>query len=157
MVRVRFLALVCGFAATLALPAEAGLGGRLSSVDNDRARFSARLSRAAALGYTVHTLTLDTGVEVREFTGADGSVFAVTWQGPIRPDLKTLFGASYFERFQADNAPGARIRMRGALSATHSDFVVRSGGHSGALWGFAYLPQSLPAAFGPDQLAPEAQ
>ena len=92
-------------------------------------------------------MALESGTVAREFIRPDGTVFAVSWQGPQRPNLRQLFGDSYFSRFQADNKSNARIRMRRALTSTHSDFVVRTGGHSGAFWGFAYLPQTAPGGF----------
>jgi len=132
----------------LGAPAHATLGGKAATVDTDRARLNARMaSRVAHTTFTVHEMTLDSGTVTREFVRPDGTVFAVSWQGPQRPNLKQLFGDSYFSRFQADNKARPRIRMRRALASTHGDFVVRTGGHSGAFWGFAYLPQTAPGGF----------
>ncbi len=135
-------------ALALSAPAHATLGGKAATIDTDRARLSARMaSRAEHTTFTIHEMTLDSGTVAREFVRPDGTVFAVTWQGPQRPNLKQLFGDTYFTRFQTDNKSTARIRMRRALTSTHSDFVVRTGGHSGAFWGFAYLPQTAPGGF----------
>ncbi len=132
----------------LTSPAHATLGGKVATIDTDRARLSARMAaKAEHTTFTVHEMTLDSGTVAREFVRPDGTVFAVSWQGPQRPNLKQLFGDSYFSRFQSDNKSTARIRMRRALASTHSDFVVRTGGHSGAFWGFAYLPQTAPGGF----------
>jgi hypothetical protein len=129
-------------------PAYATLGGKAASVDTDRSRLNARIaSKVDRTTYTVHEMTLDSGTVAREFVRSDGTVFAVSWQGPQRPNLKQLFGDSYFNRFQSDNKSTARIRMRRAMTSTHNDFVVRTGGHSGAFWGFAYLPQTAPGDF----------
>ena len=130
----------------LAAPAHATLGGKLESVDSDRARLSPRsMARRSGLGYTVHEMTLDSGTIAREYTRSDGTVFAVSWVGPQRPDLKRLFGDAYFTRFQNDNKKTSRIRARRALAAQHSDFVVQTGGHSSALWGIAFLPMAAPS------------
>ncbi len=124
----------------------AGLGERRASIDLDRQQMAARLTSTDEGSYTVHDLALSNGTVAREYTRADGVVFAVSWQGPVRPDLKQLFGG-YFPRFQADNVQSGRIRMRRALSSNHLDFVVQTGGHSGASWGYAVLPLMTPSGF----------
>lgn len=135
------------------MPAQAGLGGRAASVAADGTHFRARVSAQAQLGYTDNIIAMDGGMTVHEFTGLDGTVFAVSWQGPKRPDLQQLFGSAYFNRFQADNikVPG-HIRMRRALASTHADFIVRTGGYSGAQWGYAILPALTPVTFSPQVL-----
>lgn len=131
-------------AGVVAAPAQAALGGKSASVETDRQHLKARMSRSVAAGFTTQDLTTDDGTVTREYISSAGTVFAVTWNGPMRPDLKQVFGA-YYDRFQAANAnrgPGRR-----ALRADLLDFVVRSGGHSGDFWGFAYLPLETPAGF----------
>lgn len=145
-------------ALALSAPAHATLGGKTATIETDRARLSARMAaKADHATFTIHEMTLDSGTVAREFVRPDGTVFAVSWQGPQRPNLKQLFGDSYFSRFQNDNKSTARIRMRRALTSTHSDFVVRTGGHSGAFWGFAYLPQTAPGGFPVQTLQGAAQ
>jgi len=133
-----------------AAPAQAALGGGYDSVEADRAHFAARLSSSGSGVFTVHTLNLNNGV-VREYTRSDGMVFAVTWQGPGRPDLRQLLGG-YFTTFQSDNVLQRDRRARRPLSANHSDFVVRTGGHSGAFFGAAMLPRVAPAGFSASEL-----
>ncbi|HVZ29241.1 MAG TPA: DUF2844 domain-containing protein [Asticcacaulis sp.] len=134
------------YLATMAVApqAQAALGGKSASVDADRQHLHARMSRAQSSGFTVQDLATDDGTVTREYISSSGVVFAVTWAGPARPDLKQLFGP-YYDRFQAANTgkgPGRR-----PLRADNFDFVVRSGGHSGDFWGFAYLPYETPAGF----------
>jgi hypothetical protein len=129
------------------LPAQAALGGKSASVEADRQHLKARMSRAVASGYTTQDLATDDGTVTREYISAAGTVFAVTWTGPIRPDLKQLFGP-YYDRFQAANVGKGRRPLR----ADQLDFIVRSGGHSGDFWGFAYLPFETPADFDRSQL-----
>ncbi len=156
--RFWILGSMCLVLAGLTSPAQATLGGKAASIDTDRARLNARIaSRVDRATYSVHEMTLDSGTAAREFIRPDGTVFAVSWQGPQRPNLKQLFGDSYFSRFQTDNKPNPRIRMRRALASTHSDFLVRTGGHSGAFWGFAYLPQAAPGGFPVQALQGDAQ
>ncbi len=129
----------------IAAPAHAALGGAYASVEADRAHLSARMSSQASGGYTVHALTLANGV-VHEYARIDGVVFAVTWQGPARPDLRQLLGG-YFDAFQSDNALHHGRRARRPFSVNRSDFIVRTSGHPGAFSGVAYLPQMAPAGF----------
>jgi hypothetical protein len=147
--------LVCVAAAAAglmaALPAHAFLGGAYASVATDRAHFAAQLKTTAAATHTLHTLTLANGGMVREFSRPDGTVFAVTWRAPGRPDLRQLLG-EHFTVFQADNAQRLGRARRAPLRVNRSDFVVVTGGHSGAFWGIAYLPQSAPAGFSASEL-----
>lgn len=144
--------------ASVSVPAHATLGGKASTIENDRIRMVGRKSAQTVQGeVTSHEVTLENGTVTRQLTRADGTVFAVSWQGPVRPNLNQLFGTSYFQRFQSDNAPAGRIRMRRALASTHSDFVVRTGGHAGAFWGFAFLPEVAPVGFSAQSLQAGAQ
>lgn len=138
----------------IAPAAHAGLGKTADTVETDRVRLKARMNVRSSAGISIHQLTLDDGTVTREFVN-DGKVFAVTWQGAARPNLKQLFG-DYFPRFQAANTQSGP-RMRRALAISNPDFVVRSGGHSGAFWGYAVLPEQVPAGFDPSSLVQEAQ
>lgn len=134
-----------------AAPAHAALGGTYDSVQADRAHMAARLSSTAAATHTVHTLTLPNGGATREYARSDGVVFAVTWRGPGRPDLRQLLGV-HFDTFQSDNALRGGRRARRPLSVNRTDLIVHSGGHSGAFWGVAYLPKMAPAGFSANDL-----
>jgi hypothetical protein len=134
-----------------AAPAHAVLGGAATTVEADRVHMSAKLASTAAASHTIHALTLPNGEVIREFARADGTVFALAWRGPSRPDLRQLLGAR-FDVLQADNVgPGGR-RTRRPLSVQRADFVLSSGGHSGAFHGFAYLPSLTPAGFSAQEL-----
>jgi len=126
-----------------ASPALAALGGDISSVQTDRTRLAARLNSAPSGECTIHTLTLPNGV-ASEYARADGLVFAVAWHGPARANLRQLLGG-YFDAFQSDNAAAGGRRPRRAPSVSRTDFVVRTGGHSGAFWGVAMLPPAAPS------------
>ena len=141
---------------SMAPPAFAALGGKAATVDTDRVRLHARLSRSALAGSTQNDLTLNDGTVTRQFTNADGVVFAVSWNGPMRPNLRQLFG-DYYPRLQSAAAKSARLHARLAMSANDSDFVVRSGGHPGAFWGYAILPGRVPAGFDASRLVAPPQ
>ncbi len=132
------------FCLAVAAPAQASLGAQRASVDSDVTHLKARLKSTATTAYTLHELSGDGGMTTREFTNGAGTVFAVSWEGPVRPDLKTLFG-DYFPRFQAD--VHGRARLHKPMRADEIDFIVRTGGHPGAMWGFAVLPAQVPQGF----------
>jgi hypothetical protein len=137
------VALALGLA--LGAPAQAHLGGARATVEADRAHFRASRTSVIASAYTVDAMTLANGGRVKEYSGPDGTVFAVTWLAPGRPDLRQLFGAN-FPTLQADNVRHGP-RTRAPLAVSRPDLVVRSGGHSGAFWGVAILPRVAPAGF----------
>jgi hypothetical protein len=125
--------------------AHAALGGSQTSVEQDRAHLAARALTTTNSAYSLQILSQTNGDVVREFMNPDGVIFAVTWQGPARPDLQQLLG-DRFATLQADNAVRTR-RARAPMTVNRSDFVVHAAGHSGAFWGMAYLPQALPSGF----------
>jgi len=137
----------CVFAAALVLPAlggqvaNAGLGEPRVSVQSDAARLRGQVSISENSLFEVHAIQLASGTQVREYTGADGKVFAVAWSGPTMPNLKQTLG-QYFDRYVA----GAETNRLGHhhLQIVQSDFVVHAGGHMRAYSGVAYLPKALP-------------
>ncbi len=131
-----------GFAA----PSFASLGGASTTIEADRVHLAARSSTIANTDYKVNVMTLANGGTVKEFERSDGVVFAITWRGPSHPDLRQLLG-SRFEVLQADVAARKGPRLRGRLTDERSDFVLHGGGHSGAFFGSAYLPQAAPSDF----------
>ena len=132
--------------------AMAGLGGKVDTVGADQARMQIRQHAVAASGAgALHTLTLANGGEVREYTNAAGAVYAIRWTGPGKPDLKTLLGP-HFATLQADNPISARHGLRRAPMVNRADLRIVTGGHTGNFWGYAWLPQNVPAGFDPAAL-----
>ncbi len=93
--------------------------------------------------HTVQTLSLANGGVVHEFVSSGGVVFAVSWRGPGRPDLRQLLG-DHFETLQTDTVLHAGRRLKRPLAVERPDFIVHSGGHPGAFWGVAFLPHVAP-------------
>jgi hypothetical protein len=140
-------ALGCLLASRVAL---ATLGGDVSSVESDRVRMKAAAVTTTESGpYTVHSMQTPSGTTVREFANADGTVFAVTWQGPFPPDLRQTLG-TYFQKYQT--APRARRYGHSHDTVEQPDLVVHSSGHLRAFSGSAYVPQLVPAGVSIDQL-----
>jgi len=134
-------------------PALAALGGDATSVEADRVNMKGALHSTAAgttAGpYTVHEIQGASGTTVREYAGADGKVFAVSWRGPVKPDLRQTLGV-YFDAFQlAATGPHAGHRQ---LSVRQDNLVVESGGRMRAFYGRAYLPGHLPANLTPESI-----
>lgn len=102
-------------------------------------------SAATSAAFSVTQTTLASGVVVREYLSAAGTVFGIAWTGPMMPDLPTLLG-SYFAQYDSARVAQRTARPgRGPVNVQLPGLVVRSGGHMGAFSGQAYLPQSLPA------------
>lgn len=143
---------VCASIALLltSLPAIAGLGDDATPVGTDQTSGKVVIRRAApARGYTVQDVQEGDGTTVREYVSPDGKVFAVTWRGPVMPDLERLFGA-HFKAYR-DEVEGRNSR-RGPLRVDRGDLVVESSGHMRAFRGRAYLPQKLPAGVSADEI-----
>lgn len=100
---------------------------------------------ASSVNYTVNSSVLANGTTVREYVGADGLVFAVSWNGPFQPDLRTLLG----DHFATMTAEAAR-RPRAGHSQLHierPEVTIESTGHMRAYEGRAWINARLPAGF----------
>lgn len=121
----------------------ATLGEPESTVQNDVTSAHASIkSSQDRSAYRVHEITLPSGTVMREFVAPSGMVFAVTWQGPIRPDLRQALG-QYFESYVS--APRAKFADRRHVQLQQGDLVIEAGGHMRALYGRAYLSSAIPS------------
>jgi hypothetical protein len=148
----------CGLGCTwtlLCLPtlALAHLGGDAASVHADRAAFDGQLQTTSMLQYDEHDMTLPSGTVVHEYVSRAGAVFAISWRGPLPPDLSQLLG-SYFPRYTsaAGAAAHARPGLSRQLSSVEPDFVVQSVAHLRSFRGKAYLPALVPEGVAVEQL-----
>jgi hypothetical protein len=126
----------------LPLPSRATLGGDASTTQVDQARLKASMRVAPGEKFAVHEMTLPGGTVVREFVSPQGQVFAVSWKGPFKPDLRQLMG-DYFDRY-VQATPAAR-GGHNASRIAQTDLVVQSMGHMRAFSGHAFVPGMLPA------------
>jgi hypothetical protein len=122
--------------------ASAGLGEVEASVEADVAMMRGSMKVADNANYRSHEIQMPSGTVVHEFTGGDGNVFAVTWNGPAMPNLRQALGR-YFDDYVA----AAKTNHSGHhhLEIHNRDLVVRAGGHMRAFSGIAYLPQAIPS------------
>lgn len=127
--------------------AHASLGGDSASIEADRVHMqvdhAARQTPSSNGNYTIHETTLPTGTIVRQYVSTAGVVFAVTWSGPFKPDLRQLMGP-HFDTMIARQAGQVNAGHR-FVSQHEADLVVESGGHPRSFVGRAYLPSALPA------------
>lgn len=79
------------------------------------------------------------GIAIQEYINTGGVIFAVAWNGPAKPDLKTLLGA-YFKDFPV--TIGARVQAGGS-----GDLVIYSAGSMPYFKGYAFLKSLAPAGF----------
>jgi hypothetical protein len=124
--------------------ARAGLGGDAASAFADGTELHGVVNSVSLPQYDIQEITTETGIRVREYVNRDGVVFAVSWTGPVLPDLQRLLGTHYVEyttALAALNHPGLHRSLRVALP----ELIVESGGHLRAYAGRAYLPALVPA------------
>jgi len=129
--------------------ARAALGDDVSSVENDRIRMRASLRVIKHATHDVHEMATSIGTKVREFVGKDGKVFAVSWSGGWRPNLRDIMG-SHYGRF-IENTRGHR-RQRGPARLELPGMVVFVGGYLRMSFGYVYLLDRLPTGFSPQDI-----
>jgi hypothetical protein len=125
----------CSYAALGSVPSDFGV---------QQTGVKARSLAAAGGTYHINESTLDSGTVVREYVAAStGTVFAVSWSGPLMPDLRTLLGASFTtlttEAAKKPKAGHSQLYIAG------QDLVIVSGGHMRAYTGRAWITSQLPA------------
>jgi len=138
--------LAASLAQGLSLPARAALGGDAASIEADRVQLRGELrvsAPAASAAYELHEITLPSGTVLHEYLAA-GRVFAVSWRGPLMPDLQQVLGGHFARYAQAAVHPAIRHRL---VTINDPDLVVSSTGHMRAFSGRAWVPSLLPAGF----------
>lgn len=115
-----------------------------------QAQSSRTTQTAGTSRYTVRDTLLQGGTHVHEYIDSSGNVFAITWNGPFLPDLKTLLG-THFDAYL--NESRKRPKAGNAqLSVELPNLVIQSNGHMRAFDGSAWLPSGLPLGFTLDML-----
>jgi hypothetical protein len=132
-----------------ATPALAALGGGVDSVQSDLVRMKGAVRVTPGTGYTVHEITTSYGTTLREFTGADGKVFALTWSGPVYPDLRQVLGSYYAQFAQALSTTRSTHRH---VDIEQPGLVVQNSGRVRAFAGRAWVPTMLPENFSVDDI-----
>jgi len=105
----------------------------------------ANTTASASAAYSINEISLDNGARIQEFVTPAGLVFAVTWRGPVLPDLRALLG-EYLSLFQRHTDATRQAGMRGGpVSLVQERLVLRSIGRMGHFSGYAYVPSLVPA------------
>ncbi|TDY25573.1 uncharacterized protein DUF2844 [Paraburkholderia sp. BL6665CI2N2] len=144
--------LALAVAGMLPLASYAALGGPpgVRPASQSVLRSAAALNTTAAVTpYTMRASYGADGVTVHEYVLPSNVVFAVTWQGPVRPDMNALLG-SYFPNFTS--AAAERARGVGPMIEHNGDFHIESAGRAGRFFGKAYLPRLVPVGVRVEQL-----
>jgi hypothetical protein len=144
--RTRLIGISVGLMIAVAtgVPALASLGADVNSIESDRVSMKGQLRVTSTGGYSVHEIQTPTNTLVREYIATNGKVFAVSWKGPLMPNLRETLG-SFFAQYQAATmAPHAKRRQ---LSIEQPDLIVHSSGHMRAFSGQAFIPSLAPANF----------
>jgi hypothetical protein len=122
--------------------ARASLGEGAESIERDRSALNGNTQKTVKDSYSVQEI--DAGRrKVREFLRQDGTVFAVSWRGPVPPDLGVLLGKYYDEYRNARGEPPAEIK-RGERTTRSDHAIVQEGGHMRDVQGRAYVPGLVP-------------
>ncbi|MGB8260852.1 MAG: DUF2844 domain-containing protein [Terracidiphilus sp.] len=143
---------ICVLALGLApLRARAELGGVYEGIGHDQEALHATLAQEEHTGYTLYTLTLPGGIEVREYYSQHSGIFAVSWTGKNRrPDMRQILG-SYFERFS--RTPEQQHRpVNQVFRRAEPDFVLESRGEMRRFSGRAFLPAYVPQEVSLDEI-----
>jgi len=136
------LALLACTVVLASAPAHATLGADASSVDADRAEARATVRHVSHAAFSVHELATASGVTVREYVSPAGVVFAVSWNGPAKPNLRQLLGSN-FDVLKASQH--RRSGGRGHEAITEGSLVYESSGRMRSFHGRAILTDTLPS------------
>ena len=141
---------VAPYLATLLLAcastAHAALGGFPEPFNST----DARAVSVAAPNYVRRETTLPSGTQVREYISLTGIVFAVAWEGPVLPNLKSLLG-KYFATLVAETTKVPKAG-RSSVAIEQQEVFIYSGGRMRAFEGAAWIPAQLPAGFRADDV-----
>jgi hypothetical protein len=126
-----------------ATPALAALGGDVTTVEADRARFKGVLQLTPSSNYSVHEIQTPKLV-VNEYVSLSGQVFAISWRGEGIPNLQQVLGTYYQKLQQANVGPHYNHHQ---LTVSTPDLVFMSSGHIHGYAGRAWAPGLLPQNF----------
>ena len=125
----------------ISIPALATLGGDAASVQADLGALNGTLHVSPQSGSTVYEIAAPSGTTIREYLSSAGAVYAVSWEGPVLPDLRQVLG-SYFPAYVETSRAQGPARP---LVVQQPGFVFESAGSMRAFFGKAYVPRLLPA------------
>lgn len=96
------------------------------------------------LPYSKQETRLENGTDVVEYVSSAGLVFAVSWRGPVLPDLSTLLG-DFSNTFKIETEQARLKGRRGSpVNIESNGLVIRSNGRMRNFFGYAYAPALIP-------------
>lgn len=137
------LLVLLGIGSLWAGEARASLGGDLTSVLDDAAALHTVAQATPRQEFGMEEIVTDNGMCIHEFLDGNGVVFAVTWSGPVVPDLQQLLGTQ-FAVYTTVLATRQRRGLQRSVRVATPDLVVESDGHLRNFTGRAYLPAMIP-------------
>lgn len=145
--RLLFTLLVC----FTPIFANATLGEPMASIQKDAGQLKA-MQKAATVGekFSVSEMQAD-GNTIKQYSNGEGIVFAVTWMGISKPDLKTLFG-KYFAEYTEGSNEVPKLAGAKTISFKTSQMVIRRGGRMRDQRGLAFIPSLVPAGINAEDL-----
>jgi hypothetical protein len=136
------------------------LGEPESTVSDDRQRSQGdHTVRTLSGGIRMHIITTATG-SYREFSGADGTIFAITWRGTKPSGLADLLGGYRQEFIQAIRTfrmGQSSNQRRGRILNMETDHLLITGtGHPRDLRGMVEIIGKTPPGFDPQNIPPQS-
>jgi hypothetical protein len=141
------VSLLCAAVLAVPRPVHAALGAGLDSLVGDQAVLGGADVVTPMTTYDLHQIKAASGTTVREYASRQGTVFAISWQGPSHPNLQQLLGNAY-AAYQA----AARTNRRGhhIVSINTPDLVASvlrlQRTSSGQIYVPALVPQGVAVA-----------
>ncbi len=139
------IAIVAACFATLGFngTAQAELGGNLGSSMASESNANLHIAAMSRFpGVSILTAVMN-GITIKQYATPDGRIFAVSWSGPAKPDLRALLGAA----FPAMNQPNKQLSSLGLGVVRQADLVIESYGRLRDFHGDAYIPSLTPKGF----------
>ena len=93
------------------------------------------------------------GLRITTHANAQGTVYALTWDGPLQPDVRSLLGTYFGAYLRAARAASAPPGLHRA-EVSGDGIEVRSMGRMRSFSGAAWVPALAPAGFDPGTLTP---
>ncbi len=139
---MRFLLISALLVALGSGSAWAALGENVASVELDAQALGGQHVTVPKTGFDLHQITLKDGTIVNEFVSPAGTVFGISWQGHVIPNLHQLLG-SYMVSLQQGQRTA--VSPRRAITIQGDNFVFSSMGHMRSFHGRAYVPGLIPS------------
>ncbi|MDE2260434.1 MAG: DUF2844 domain-containing protein [Betaproteobacteria bacterium] len=120
------------------------LGGNAATIGQDGQPVASNGHQLAqhSNGVQQQSVLTAQNVTVTEYA-ASGVVFAISWSGPVIPDLSRLLG-TYFPQYAAKVQTRPITARNTPITVQTSTLVVHASGHMRAYSGSAYAPALVP-------------